>query len=351
MEENVPNARYDEEGNIVLPESTLPSSHSRIFKETTNQLAATLCGGSKLLKGIGQSLRTGGKDLWVFLCQPVWVPGPRREPRKYSRIALFFLDTIRFGGTFASIFVVLFALLNYQSFWDILSSHLDPLAQLKVKAELQAAMGSPLIDKLKQVPSLPTAGRIRGDLLSYLPHVGPPDKHLIVPRLGINVPIAIPPQEALIAENWAQLEKDIQDALEEGVVHYPGTARPGQAGNFFITGHSSYYPWAPGKYKTIFARLPQLTVGDEYWVYYNGDRHRYIIQEKKEVRPSDVSILDQPLDRRIGTLMTCTPVGTTLKRFVLMAQEVDPETGLAIEVGDHKTREELPRLNVETLPI
>jgi len=122
------------------------------------------------------------------------------------------------------------------------------------------------------------------------------------------------------------------------VVHYPGTANPGQAGNFFVTGHSSYYPWSPGHYKTVFARLGELSEGDEIWIYYNGDKHRYIIRTKKEVVPSDISVLNQPSDQRLTTLMTCTPVGTTLRRLIIVAEEVDPSTGEVLKVGQQPVK-------------
>jgi len=138
--------------------------------------------------------------------------------------------------------------------------------------------------------------------------------------------------------------------LQRGVVHYPGTAKAGQAGNFFVTGHSSYYPWSPGKFKTVFARLGDLQPGDEYWVYYGGDKHRYTVTDKKEVKPSNVDVLNQPVGKRTSTLMTCTPVGTTLRRLIITADEVDPVTGIALEVGEQPARE-LPEIKMEVLPI
>ena len=173
---------------------------------------------------------------------------------------------------------------------------------------------------------------------------------MIIPKLDLNIPLVTPSYQALLSENWEGLEKDIQDALQLGVVHYPGTARPGQAGNFFVTGHSSYYPWAPGKYKNVFARLHELNVGDEFWVYYGGDKYRYIIRKEEEVKPTNVNVLDQPVSRRTATLMTCTPVGTTLRRLILAAEEVDPLTGTSLIVGQQHAKP-LPKINVESLPI
>jgi LPXTG-site transpeptidase (sortase) family protein len=281
----------------------------------------------------------GGLDgIWGFLAQPVWVMRKDKPAKEYSRGSLFALDVVRFGGTFASIFVALFVSLNYQSFFQIISPYLDPVERVSSLHGNVSEVDNALKEKLLKSPMLAVAGREEGDLLSYLPTVGPPENRIIVPRLGLNIPLVTPSYSSLLKEDWEGVETDIQDALKHGVVHYPGTARPGQAGNFFVTGHSSYYPWADGKYKTVFARLHELNVGDEYWVYYGGDKHRYVVQGKKEVKPSNVDVLDQPSNKRVATLMTCTPVGTTLRRLILTAQEVDPTTGIALQVGEREIR-------------
>lgn len=316
------------------------------YKESAQQLLATLADGSH--SGVDALRSTGGVLVrtWRFLKQPVWIPNRKKQPVQYSRGALFLIDTLRFGGTFATLFAVLFASLNYQSFLSIGSSYITPLAELT--GIVQAKDASEMSNKLQDLSG--AANDSTADLAGFLPPVGPPENRLVIPKLNLNVPIVIPPTDALIAEDWKKLEEDIQIGLQDGVVHYPGTARPGKPGNFFVTGHSSYYPWAPGEYKSVFARLHDLNVGDEYWIFYNGDRYRYIIDSKKEIKPSDVSVLDQPVDERMGTLMTCTPIGTTLRRLILSAQEVDPVSGKPLEVGEH-IKEALPKTKMEMLPI
>lgn len=318
--------------------------------EGTRQMKATIEGGTVVSHDSARTIRSALRAGWTFLTQPVWVPGKRREPVQYSRGTLFLLDTVRFGGTFATLFVLLFVSLNYQSFWAIAQSYVDPLAEVTgVKAASQSDKS--IAEKLRRIPSLAVAGRTDGSMIAHLPAVGPPDNRIIIPSLDLNVPIVAPSTEPLLREDWLSLEEEIQDALQDGVVHYPGTARPGQAGNFFVTGHSSYFPWAPGAFKSVFARLHELKVGDEYWVFYNGDRHRYIIRSKKEIKPSDVSVLEQPVNKRISTLMTCTPVGTTLRRLIVTAEEVDPVTGATLDVGERGHDQELPQVRMETLPI
>jgi LPXTG-site transpeptidase (sortase) family protein len=280
------------------------------------------------------------RHMLSLLRQPVWIPLRGNKTKEYKRGTLFFLDVIRFGGTFAVIFVGLFLALNYQSFWQIAAARVTPLIE------------APSMDATVD-PNMPVSAKnssTSAGLLAYLPDVGPPVDTLIIPKIHVNVPIVAPPTQALLEQNWDQVEKDIQDSLIHGAVHYPGTARAGQAGNFFVTMHSSNYLWIKSAYNTIGARLHELKAGDEYWVYYNGDRHRYIVKSTKEVSPSDVSVLDQPADERLSTLMTCTPVGTTLRRLVVVAQEVDPISGVPLKVGEHAIPA-APKIGVSSLPI
>jgi len=335
---------------LVHARQQLVETTSGLMLETRRQYAASAEEAHEALQESLHGVRGGMKSLWIFLNQPVWIVKKNKKPKQYSRMSLFLIDSVRFGGTFAAIFVALFFSLNYQSFWQILSPHLDPLGETRALTALANDVDNALTEKLMKSPTLAVAGATEGNLLSYLPLVGPPENRIIIPKMNLNVPLVTPSYQSLLQEDWTNVEKDIQDALQNGVVHYPGTARPGQAGNFFVTGHSSYYPWAPGKYKTVFARLHELDVGDEYWVYYGGDKHRYVVESKKEVKPSDVTVLDQPVDRRISTMMTCTPVGTTLRRLIVTSVEVDHITGEPLQVGEQDSRA-LPKMQLEALPI
>lgn len=368
-----PRVRYDADSNIILlqeehcrvraispptaalaqwpsPLAALPAlgAHLReywraVASESILQYRRTFADVRGITRAIRDTAPQNAAAFLAFLGQPVWIPGRRGTPKHTTRGTLFLLDTIRFGATFAVIFGVLFLTLNYQSFGKIAVAMADPLAILHDRLPVEQAAG---MLSQKAITRFSDA-----NLAQFLPPIGPPDNRLLIPSLGLNVPIVIPPSDALLREDWERLEQDIQSALENGTIHYPGTARPGQAGNFFITGHSSYYPWSKGKYKSVFARLPALNTGDEFWIYYGGDRHRYVIQDKKEVKPTDVHVLDQPLDRRIATLMTCVPVGTTLRRLILTAQELDPLSGAPMAVGQHATTADMPKVKAGMLPI
>ena len=229
---------------------------------------------------------------------------------------------IRFTVVTGMVFVVSFFALNFNAYRQIFNGFLDPEAQAKAQETLEIAAGNKTIDPSVLLPVLPAKADEQPTYAWLDFPVAPTDNRLVIPKLGKSIPIVEMGTEEIQGENWSELEKQIQSGLRDGVVHYPGTAKPGQFGNVFITGHSSYYPWDPGQYKDVFATLGKLNVGDRYYVYFNQSKHTYEVTEKKEVQPSNVNVLSQPVDEKISTLMTCTPVGTALRRLIITAKEV-----------------------------
>lgn len=109
--------------------------------------------------------------------------------------------------------------------------------------------------------------------------------------------------------------------LFESLVHYPGTAYPGQYGNAIIFGHSVLPQFfSPKNYKSIFSTLPTLKEGDEIFVDFDGIAYRYLVIKMVEVLPNDVSILEQHYDGEYLSLVTCVPPGTFLKRLIVKAK-------------------------------
>jgi LPXTG-site transpeptidase (sortase) family protein len=150
-----------------------------------------------------------------------------------------------------------------------------------------------------------------------LPHLSPEEKTepntLQIQALGVKAPLVYVNQVS---------EEIFQKALETGVVHYPGTALPGQIGNCYIFGHSSDYLWSQGKYKSIFVNLPQIKQGD--WIEVTdseGSRFTYEVYEVLVVKPTDLGQLSQETgEKKILTLQTSYPIGTALKRFLVKAE-------------------------------
>ncbi len=144
--------------------------------------------------------------------------------------------------------------------------------------------------------------------------VYPSDNRLIIPRIGKNVPLIEVPNH----KNWYQLETNIQDGLRGGVVVHPISHAPGTVGNFFATGHSSYYKWDSGRFKDVFALLHEVKIGDTVIVYWDGQKFEYKMHEQKVVPPTEISVLNHPTNKAILTLMTCTPIGTNKDRLILV---------------------------------
>ncbi len=321
---------------------------SRQLSRTSADAGSGIAHIKNALSHIPEKTAESMKAFWNVAKSPVRMPGRKPGKRQHRKITLFMIDTVRFGGTFGLIFGVLFVGMNYQSFWQIARAELALGENISTEQALTDLSGGS--STVKAFRASHSSGN--ANILKYLPSVGPYEDRLIIPKLGKNIPIVRPSMDALMREDWKQFEVDIQDALRDGVVHYPGSAQPGQAGNFFLTGHSSYLPWDDGRYKDVFARLHELELGDTYTVYYGGDHHTYRITKKYEVKPNNVSVLDQPTSQRKSTLMTCTPVGTTLRRLIVEAEEIDPASGEILKVGE-KTVDvrDNPFTRLEALPI
>lgn len=133
---------------------------------------------------------------------------------------------------------------------------------------------------------------------------------IVIPKINVDAPI--------LYLNTTDNDQIIE-AIKDGVGHYYGTAMPGRNGNTFLTGHSSYYWWSGGKYNQIFANLGQLTTGDLVYIYYQSKKFVYRVSKNFVVQPSQVEILAQTTEPTI-TLMTCTPVGTNLRRLVVQGE-------------------------------
>lgn len=155
--------------------------------------------------------------------------------------------------------------------------------------------------------------------------IAPPETRLIIPRINRNVPIINVGTESLLKKDWEKLEQDMQEALRFGVIHYPGTARPGQQGNTVITGHSSYFPWDPGRFKDVFAILHDVRKGDKILMYHNQKRYLYEVSTTKKIWPSELNVLEASSENKL-TLITCSPVGTNLKRLIVEAKLLKVES-------------------------
>lgn len=108
--------------------------------------------------------------------------------------------------------------------------------------------------------------------------------------------------------------------LKKSLIQYPQTALPGQLGNAVVFGHSVLPQFFnSSNYLTIFSTLYKLKQGDEIIINYDSVEYKYIIDEMFEVKPTDLSVLEQRFDQKNLTLITCSPPGTYLRRLIIKA--------------------------------
>lgn len=157
-----------------------------------------------------------------------------------------------------------------------------------------------------------------------------PENTLSYPDLSISVPV-----------HWDVPLNGTDKPLQTGIVHIEGTAKPGQAGTVAIAGHSSYFPWGKGSYKTIFAPLVRAKEGSIIEINYQNKAYRYKVVRKWEVAPTDMSVLKSSTDS-VLRLITCTPVGTNLRRLIVEAIQIEPNPSLNSQFSSSEITGQLP---------
>ena len=239
----------------------------------------------------------------------------KRRPL-WKDMAMFMVTTISVWG-------VSHVALNYSAFAEIANFKLQTsITNLKEKfAEKPVVIERLTKVKGRHIKEIKYEGensakKMFGEMIVY-----PADNRIVLPRIGKNVPLVSVAKN----KNWKALENTIQKGLKDGVVVHPISRNPGNMGNFFLTGHSSYYAWDNGRYKDVFALLHEVEAGDEAIIYWEGKKYTYILEQSKIIPPTEVSVLKQPDDKSIITLMTCTPVGTNKNRLIWTGRLVSVE--------------------------
>jgi LPXTG-site transpeptidase (sortase) family protein len=133
---------------------------------------------------------------------------------------------------------------------------------------------------------------------------------LEIPDLKIKVPLI-----------WSKDPNNFDQDLQVGVVHYPGTAMPGEVGTTYIAGHSSNYAWAKGSYNKIFSTLGNMALNTSFKITVtqtNGKNavFNYVVTKSQQYTATDEAQF-QNTEKSVVALSTCWPVGSTAKRLVV----------------------------------
>ena len=160
-----------------------------------------------------------------------------------------------------------------------------------------------------QLPSLGTP-KTQPEPLTIIP--ASTDFGIVIEKIGVNAPI-VPDVDTTSHEAY-------MEAMRHGVAHAKTTTKPDEVGNVYLFAHSTLNFWEYGEYATVFTTLHQLSPGDRIVIFYKGKRYDYRVDEKEIVPGFDLTPLTRESSRRLLTLQTCDPPGTTWRRLIIIAE-------------------------------
>jgi sortase A len=122
----------------------------------------------------------------------------------------------------------------------------------------------------------------------------------------------------VLQKHWVIVQGVSLADIEFAPGHYPGTAMPGQIGNFSVAGH---------RIPSIFWNLQELTKGQQIVVQTRDDWYVYTVTSQEAVLPTAIKVI-APAPDRIGvaptaammTLTTCNPKWADYQRLVVHAE-------------------------------
>ena len=148
------------------------------------------------------------------------------------------------------------------------------------------------------------------------------------PRSGEGLGILYIPE---LGKDWSKvIVEGVEDAdLARGPGHFPGTALPGEVGNFAVAGHRATHG-------EPFADLDRLAVGDDIIVETMDGWLTSQVTWVRIVGPSAVEVLEPvaghpgaEAKQRTLTLITCHPRWSSTERLVVGASLVERRTAEA----------------------
>ena len=126
--------------------------------------------------------------------------------------------------------------------------------------------------------------------------------------------------------------------LEKGIGHLLGSSLPvgGTTTHSILTAHSGMAN------QKMFSDLPQLKIGDVFYLEVLGETLAYQVDQIKTVMPYDLTYLGIEEERDLCTLVTCTPFGVNTHRLLVRG------TRIPYEEAEKQVEETTP---TETKPV
>jgi len=148
-------------------------------------------------------------------------------------------------------------------------------------------------------PQASAFGPIRiADTLTAGTAISQPPTRIIIPTVNIDVPV-----------NEAKLTNGFWEVSETTASHGMGSSYPGSLGNTVLFAHAR---------AGLFLSLRDIKIGDNIYILTNDRWHRYRVESKREVQPTDVTVI-QPTKDETLTLFTCSGFLDS-KRLIVVAK-------------------------------
>lgn len=130
--------------------------------------------------------------------------------------------------------------------------------------------------------------------------------NLIVPAINVDMPI---------------FHGTTNDVLSKGVGHVYGTHLPtgGRGRHTALSAHSGV------KNRTFFDRLPELSIGDKFFIESSGKVLAYRVSKRSVVLPEEVDSLQPQKNKDLATLITCVPYRYNTHRLLVTGERIPLE--------------------------
>ncbi len=164
--------------------------------------------------------------------------------------------------------------------------------------------------------------------------------YIVYPKMWVILPVEqiSSKDKALIR---AKQSFDHYKYLINGSLHYLWNSPSKGKGNMVIAAHSAYYAKDNGRYKTAFQAVVLSDVWDKIWYFekttdWSYIRYDYVIEESKQIKTSDTSILFPTKDERQLTTYTCYPFGSIANRWYNKSSLVGKTSWFSSEIAKEK---------------
>ena len=267
---------------------------------------------------------------WVYKVELI------QEKKSFINIALYI---IKYIITSIFIFTILLITSNYSAYSNIVKSYVFPSELEKSKNNLLNSVqwwNIIIKQQWEKENKIEQTIKLKKRYYSHIYNmknnqdkqdielnidITPYNNRIIIPKIWKNIPLLDIKNKNI---KWQkELNNIFMDELENWVIRYPGSVKPGTIWASFIFWHSSNFIWKKWDYNDVFALLDKVVYNDKVIVYYNQKKYTYKIIEKKVITPWDISVLKRNKNKSEITIMTCWPIWTTLNRLIVVWELIE----------------------------